>query len=277
MSVNQGDRISSMISMFSLPLNRAFDGRAVVVPDSGPLPRIELAGGAVITLLSPTMRQLRLMRSAWEKESAKSGFVPGGEEIRGPAAEVEAFPDSYQSKSGAAQPKRSKAPRNEDKSIETLANEPFQEDSSVANGSSIAFLAEFAGRALLIGGDAYSRVLEESIERLLKERGYDRLPLSLFVVPHGGSRTSVSRKLLRLIACDRYVIATSGTLYHHPDRETVARIIVYGHSRSERGLTLIFNYRSEINEEWSNPLLQERYRYKAVYPDTDKSGIRVQL
>ena len=81
---------------------------------------------------------------------------------------------------------------------------------------------------MLIGGDARAHVLVRSIKRLLIERRsegdvranesmvYPRLPVSLFVVPHGGSRHNVSKELLELIACDRYVFATSGVALPSP-------------------------------------------------------------
>src|SRR5215203_1408357 len=44
-------------------------------------------------------------------------------------------------------------------------------DNSVPNLSSIALLAEFGGRAILLTGDAYADVLAASIRKLQKQRG----------------------------------------------------------------------------------------------------------
>jgi hypothetical protein len=276
MSVRQVDLISLLISDSSLPWNRLFDGRPVVVPDRGPLPRLELAGGAAITLLSPTMEQLRRLRPQWQRELKKAGLLPGAAEVEVPrAAEEEASSAPDEIERNTEQQAFEAAP--EDIGLESLANSPFRADQSIANGSSIALLVEVGDRSLLLGGDAYSLVLEESIRRLLHERGQKRLPLNLFVVPHGGGRGSISRELLELIACDRYVIATSGALFHHPNPETVARIIVYGRAKPGVALTLVFNYRSQVNNVWASPHLQNRYAYQAVYPNDDQSGIRVTL
>src|SRR5690606_23173118 len=48
--------------------NGAFGGGPVVVPDDGALPSVELPGGLVLTLLSPTPSKLERMRKAWKKD-----------------------------------------------------------------------------------------------------------------------------------------------------------------------------------------------------------------
>jgi len=161
--------------------------------------------------------------------------------------------------------------------VEALANVAFAEDSGVANAASIAFLAEFNGKALLVGGDARSDVLCDSIRSLLSQRGRKRLRLDAFVIPHGGSQRNLSRELLELLECDRYLISTNGAVFQHPHRETIARIITFGRATSDRPLTLVFNYRSQFTEVWSNPELQQRYRYTAHYPQQPDAGVKVQV
>ena len=50
----QGERLTGLLLRRRLPWNAAFEGSAVMVPDQGPLPRVALPGGLVLTLLSPT-------------------------------------------------------------------------------------------------------------------------------------------------------------------------------------------------------------------------------
>jgi hypothetical protein len=161
--------------------------------------------------------------------------------------------------------------------VEALANSKFAGDRSVVNGASIALLAEFHDRAVLVGGDARADVLCESIATLLSRRKKPRLRLDAFVVPHAGSRSNMSRELLALLDCDRYLISSDGRLFGHPHRETIARIIMYGRASADRRPTLVFNYRSQPSEIWSNPELQQRYAYSAVYPEPGSAGIKVQL
>jgi hypothetical protein len=290
-SVRQGDLISTLIERGDLPWNRAFEGRPVVVPPDGPLPRIRLAGGGVLTLLSPTWEELRKLRRAWERERARAqstpesmlGETPEETSLEEPPEEENREESSASEQSTAADMEQKPVAVPEAIDIEALARRPFREDASVPNGSSIAFLAEIEGRSLLIGGDARTRVLVESIQRLLIERrsdepsGHPRLPISLFVVPRGGSRHNLSRELLELIACDRYVFATSGEIFGHPHQEAVARVIVFGGNHSTTGPSLIFNYRSSYNSIWDDKQLQARYRYQAIYPEQGRSGIRIRL
>ncbi len=161
--------------------------------------------------------------------------------------------------------------------VPPLAAAPFRSDTSVANRSSMAFLIEFEGRSTLVGGDAHASTLERSVRRLLDERGVDRLRLDAFVVPHNGSRGNLSRELLAVVAADRYLISTDGSRFRHPDAETIARIIEYGRASPDARPTLVFNYRTETNDMWDDPALQERYGYDAVYPAADRGGIRADL
>jgi hypothetical protein len=103
------------------------------------------------------------------------------------------------------------------------------------------------------------------------------LPLDAFVIPHGGSSHNVGPELLQLLDCDRYMVSTDGSKYQNPGRETIARIITYGRASPDRSLTLIFNYRSEFTEPWSNAELKKRYRYEAIYPTTPDAGVKVEI
>lgn len=161
--------------------------------------------------------------------------------------------------------------------VEALANAAFSEDTGIANAASIAFLAEFSGKALLVGGDARSDVLCDSIRSLLSQREQKRLRLDAFVIPHGGSQRNLSRELLELLECDRYLVSTNGAVFQHPNRETIARIITFGRATPDRPLTLVCNYRSQFTDVWANPELQKRYRYTLVYPHQPDAGITVRI
>jgi beta-lactamase superfamily II metal-dependent hydrolase len=95
----------------------------------------------------------------------------------------------------------------------------------VPNGSSIAFLFEYDGAALLFTGDAYAGVLEQSLARLLVDRGQARLRLDAFKVPHHGSAYNVTPQLLDLIDCDRFLVSTDGSRHGHPDPSTIELIV----------------------------------------------------
>jgi hypothetical protein len=161
--------------------------------------------------------------------------------------------------------------------VNALAEQRFSPDRSVVNNASIAFLAEHHGRSLLVCGDASADVLTESIRSLARQRGVRRLRVDGMVVPRGGSARNLHRQLLELLDCDRYLIATSGERYGLPNRETIARILAFGRADRSVPLTLVFNYRTPTTKIWDDPELQRRWNYRAIYPQHEGGGIKVQI
>lgn len=242
----QGELLTGLLVKPDARWNGAFGGDSVVIPTDGDLPRIELDGGLVITLLSPTPDKLAELKPKWEKEVRKAGLEPGR------AAQQEESPEGFRL---LGMP-----------DIDALANEPFSEDTSEANGSSIAFLAEFEDHRVLLAGDAHADLLRSSIRRL----GHDgQLAIDAFKLPHHGSKSNVSLKLLRALDCQAYLFSTNGAYFKHPSPEAVARVIRSGGDNRE----LTFNYRTEYNDVWGGKPLRERYGYRTVYPDSDAGGV----
>jgi len=150
-----------------------------------------------------------------------------------------------------------------------LAKTPFKSDTSLKNGSSIAFLAEYDGKKMLFTGDAYAGILLDSIKKYLP--GCEPLYLDLFKIPHHGSTSNISKKLLERIRCSTYLISASGAYHAHPDEIAIARLIKYGGHKPD----LYFNYLSTYNEIWKHPVLQEKYQYFAHYPSDDQTAISI--
>ncbi|MEM7203898.1 MAG: hypothetical protein AAF628_26785 [Planctomycetota bacterium] len=198
------------------------------------------------TLLSPTRTKLQAMESKWERECEKAGIIAGKD---GSDPDEEGF-ESF----GAID-------------IEELAEEPFEEDGSPANGTSIALLAEHGGQRVLLAGDAHPSLLLGSLRRF---GGGDPVALDAFKVPHHGSRKNVSKELLAMIDCQRYVFSTNGSYFDHPDPVAVSRIIRYGGD----DVQLWFNYRSPETLVWDNARWQRDYGYSVHYPDADSNGFQ---
>ena len=66
----QGEFLAALIERRALAWNEKFEGRAVVIPKGAPLPRVELPGGLVLVLLSPTPAKLAALVPEWEKAVA---------------------------------------------------------------------------------------------------------------------------------------------------------------------------------------------------------------
>lgn len=251
LGARQGEMFSTAIQDFGIPWNAWREGGPIVV-DGGELPVHELPGGMKLTLLSPGPAQLRKLAPLWMRELKRYALQPG--------ARVD------YSKFLKGTPSTST-------DIDQLADTPFSSDDGVPNGTSIALLAEYGGAAVLFGADAHVPVLAESIRTLLGKRGGDRLKLDAFKVSHHASQNNLSKELLDLLDCKRYLVSTNGNYFCHPDRQAIGRIIKYGGDQP----VIYFNYLSRYNEVWARPDLQEKHRYSAVYPEDEGEGTTVSI
>jgi metal-dependent hydrolase (beta-lactamase superfamily II) len=253
LGAEQGERLSAAILKHLIPWNAAFDGHAVVVPDEGDLPVITLPGGMKLTLLSPTIAGLKKLRIKWKEEIETAGLEPGfglvipetneDDEIVALGAEI---PD-----------------------IEALLMESFEEDTAAANGSSIAFLAEYEGRRVLLAGDAYPA----TVLNALKRKFTNNVKLNLVKLSHHASKGNTSPDLLRFLDCSAYAISTNGSIFHHPSQVTLARILdIRGN-----GVEFIFNYRSDHNKCWDTDGLKNSFGYTTIYPEAGQKGIKISL
>jgi len=255
LSAKHGEKLSSGILRFNWPWNRAFGSSGIVSTDT---PRvgtsIEIGGGLKVTLLSPGDNELAALLPVWSKELSKANLQPMDPDTVAPE-ESTGF--------------ESLSPLN----VDALAATPFLEDRSQPNGASIAFLAEFANRRVLLGADAHPGVLERELRRL----GFNeenRLKLDLFKLCHHGSKANTSPSLLRIIDCTRFAISTDGTKHSHPDREAIARILVNDPIRFK---TLYFNVNQEHATIWDRADLQERYAFGCEIPAKAKPGLRIDI
>lgn len=251
----QGEFVSALIEkkLGTICWNKSFNQGPVVVSDG--LSPTDLADGMRLTLLSPSEAKLEKLRKAWKKAIGKKGFTLGDldEALSLLLTQKRLLPEGLLG--GRFQ--------EEDKH--------FPLDHAVANGSSIAFLAEFEGKRCLFLGDAHPDVLTESIGRLVGAG--QRLAVDAVKVSHHGSRGNITPDLLRLLECKRFLISTNGDIFDHPDDGAMEAII----DAAGPGVELYFNYLSDRTRRWSDPALQKSHRFKAFYPSEAHSGITLEL
>ncbi len=254
------------------PSNARFAGSAVV--REGKPPVVDLPGGARVWVLSPNGEGLARLFEVWEtylkgRDLEEMLAVRGA----GPMTAGESLVPGFVQNLMLWDREPFEVPlkgREEDltRPIDGLARRGFQEDESVANHSSIALLFEYAGRRLLLAGDAYPSVLVEG----LREMGYSaRCPLKLdaFKLAHHGSRANTSGELLDLVDCSRYLISTSGARFNHPDKECLARVIWT--NRCNPNTTLYFNYEGTDAERALDVAADRcRYRYRIAHLGGDE-------
>ncbi len=121
-------------------------------------------------------------------------------------------------------------------SIEELITNPFKEDTSPTNLSSISILIDYKDKKILLLGDS----VPSDIVVSLVDLGYSKdtkLNLDILKVSHHGSKHNTSTELLEMIDCKKFLISTNGKKYQHPDKECLARII-----KTQDCPELIFNY-----------------------------------
>lgn len=269
-----GEIMSTFLTKLGWPWNAGFDGGPVMVPREGPPPQKRLRGGLRLTVLSPFERQLSRLRTSWRSVVQAAGLDPHDPERWARLLEKIAQKGLRSSLLGARL------------EVNALARSVFQSDTAVANGSTIALLAEFEGKSCLISGDAFAPVLVEGIGRLLHARGQSRLSVDAFKVPHHGSRFNVSNDLLKSVVSPEYLFSTSGAIFGHPDDEAIGRVLATA-ARSTR--TLHFNYpaatlkanyakiKKRAAPDWDQPRLKQRFRYQTRYAATDAGGLTLEL
>ncbi len=191
--VRQGDALSELIPDGTR--NVAVEGRAFVLPAVGPPPTIPFPGGATAVLLSPTEERLRRLLRKWPEPDRGVDDSGSFDQLIG------AFVDEVDRGVGE-----------------------FGKDTSVANGSSIAFLFEHDGTSILFGADAYASDLKTSIGAILAQRGETKLHVRLFKLPHHGSRQNITDDLLDLIEPDEILVCTDGSKFKHPDEDALDKI-----------------------------------------------------
>lgn len=245
----QGDRLSDLLVSAEGAWNTSFGGAAVVVENDGPLPSLEREG-LRLTLLSPTRLKLTDLEREWKRWLRSEGLERTKSIPERPDA-ARPVPAGYEAFGGVPE-------------VEALAGTPDGEDTSAANGSSIAFIAEFGGKRILMAGDAHASVLSDALERLPSEkRRFD-----LFKLPHHGSKNNIDRRLFDLVDCNRYAVSTDGSRHGHPDQELIAKLIHW----SESDIRLYFNYRTEETAIWDDPALCLEHDYRCVYPADGEAG-----
>lgn len=135
---------------------------------------------------------------------------------------------------------------------ELFKNDIFIDDSSIANGSSIAFILDSNGKKILFLGDAFATTIING----LKNIGYSEqnpLKLEFVKVSHHGSRNNTNLELLNLLDCRSFIISTNGSIHRHPDKAVIARILKHNDQN-----VILFNYETALHTIFSK---EEKEQY----------------
>ena len=241
----QGEFLSALLAVRARDAWKA-EGPPLVVPDDGPLPVINLRGGMKLTLLSPSWPKLKAMADEWRKTIDKAGFKPGDLDA---AWAILAGKKKFLPEEGllGATPE-----------LDEKLREGFRPDHAKANGSSLAFLAEYGGKSALLLGDAHPDVIHDSLRRLCQERNQEKLAVDVVKLSHHGSKNNTSPEMLEGLDCSRYLVSTNGSHFDHPDEICMQRVIQFGKPGE-----LVFNYDSDFTRPWHSGDAPGKHGYVA--------------
>jgi hypothetical protein len=257
----EGDYLSALLHHRAFEnWNKKFGQKPVVILPNSELPSIHLADGMKITLLSPDKDKLKKMAGKWEDDVTGKNLRPGDLDA---AWERLVKETEYHLAEGILG-----GPGDIDEAI----RKQLKADQSKANGSSIAFLAEFEGKHCLFLADAHHSVITSSIKKLIPP-GENRLKVDAVKVSHHGSRNNISKALMEVIDAKHFLISTNGAQHNHPDKSAITAII----QGSLQDPVLWFNYTSNDNKIWKPNLNPSLRPYTANYPKDGEEGIVVEL
>lgn len=244
-----GERLSSALEKVPKKWNASFSHGPVLRRSGNAGICRRSVGGATVTILSPTSKELVALRGKWAAEVKAAGMVPGI-----PPRKPLAIRPGMQALGSL--------------DIRRLADTHVDVDTAEANGSSIAMLIEFGGKRLLLGADAHPSVLLAGI-RQIQPAG--RLPVDVFKVPHHGSAANVTDELLDAIDPKTVIFSSNGARFKHPDEIAIARVV---RKYEGQGVELVFNYETEFNRLWKSKPLQRKWGYSTNY-GKDGNGVTV--
>lgn len=180
------------------------------------------------------------------------------------------FIDKWEAKEPQISFKKSKVIKDRDCNIDDFEFKDFK-DSSLENGSSIAFLTEIENFAALFLSDAHHEVIVEGLNHF----GYDvnnKLILNYCKLSHHGSITGISQKLLETIECENYIISSNGSKKGSISKEALARIVKY---RYPKHTCFIFNYKNEVTSNIFSDLDKAKYHISSKFPEEGKNFVKI--
>lgn len=243
----QGEYLTDLINKKKINHNTAFKNKAVMVTDPENLPNFPLPGGMKLTLLSPHIDALKKLKNTWKKEIDR---ITAKETIE----------------------QRWKKEKRYSRLPGLLGGKPPHPDVSVANASSIAFIATYQNTSCLFAGDTMSAELLKSIDPLCKKLKMQKLSVDAWKLAHHGSKKSTLPSIMQKMDAKNIFISTNGDRYKHPDKQCITSLL----ENSNKGMNLCFNYLSDHNKEWAKESNKVKYKYKATFAD-DLFGISVVL
>ena len=113
-------------------------------------------------------------------------------------------------------------------------------DTSRPNATSIACIAKYDNKRVLLLADAPTEAVIAGLQRLGGPHRFSAVKLS-----HHGSQHNTNLELCKLISSKRWLVSTNGAVFEHPDPESLLARIVTTQDKPE----LMFNYVTEFIDD----------------------------
>lgn len=255
-SASQGSSLAALLLESEYKWNSEFDGRAVATNNRQ---RVNLSDDLHLTLLSPNTEKLESLKRAWRKELVKKGYLNELSEAWYYDDAFEFMVAKHRERPRYREIRIAKSTPN----ITNLASQPFFEDTTAANGSSLAFIIQYKTLKLLFLGDAHPGIVVESLRSLYAPEDFP-IRFDLIKTSHHGSWANNSPELYSLVDSPSYIFSTNGLSHNHPDDETIALIVS---RKSEYTRKLFFNYPLEKAKAFNESSLREKYDFEIILAD----------
>lgn len=161
---------------------------------------------------------------------------------------------------------------NEEFDILELSQLSFNK-STITNNASIAFFIEVENKKILFLGDSKAEDVEASLKNYILDKKMDKIDFELVKVSHHGSKNNTNTNFFKIASSKKYLIATNGKRFRHPDLECLSKIIV----KQKDFKKLYFNYyHSKVYNKLEDKILKSKYKYEIDMPsnyDIDKTLI----
>ncbi|HAS42392.1 MAG TPA: hypothetical protein DCS93_18080, partial [Microscillaceae bacterium] len=256
-SAKQGSSLAGLILDGKYSWNAEFDGKAISTNNKK---IVELADDIKLILLSPDDEKLERLQKTWKKELRKKGYLKN---LPNNVFFDDAFEFMTAKQKSKPVLKEKKVSGSRIPDVKTLLQSKFTEDTTSANGSSVAFIIECSGKRLLFLGDAHPNIIVQNIKEVYPE---ESLPIQfdLIKISHHGSWANNSPDLFKTINSKVNIFSTDGEKHGHPDEESLAVLIS---SKTDETRKLYFNYPVANAKAFDVDSLTKKYNYEIIQGD----------
>jgi len=250
-SLKEGVSLSGLIEYGGYNHNKVSGGKAII----DVLDNVKVSENVSIKIIAPNKDDLIRLEAKWFDELESKNFyftTPKSEKLMTSfeflVSRLKTYYDSFKSKVSSAE------------DIGLYLSELDKEDTSMVNGSSVAFVLEVYDKKFLFLGDAIVKDREKCkiIQNLIDEYG-DNLEFELIKLPHHGSNCNITKDFINLTNAKEYIISTNSGRHGHPDLDVIANLITKKNKK-----TFIFNYKVKQATLVDKEKWKTKYKYEVI-------------